>query len=177
MNIKITDKELEATDAIQNYIEKKMERAVKYFGDDIDVQATIKAEGNNQIAEIHIIANGKRFIAISEKEDLYASIDEDIDILERQMRKFKEKNADKNLKDSIRFTQELEGYDNEVVEDEIVKTTFYSITPMTEEDAKLKLSERPKDMFMAFINSETDKVNVIYKLKDGKNFGLSEPEN
>ena len=47
---------------------------------------------------------------------------------------------------------------------------------MTPEDAKLKLQERPTQMFLTFVNVETGKVNVIHKLKDGKNYGLIEPE-
>ena len=47
---------------------------------------------------------------------------------------------------------------------------------MTAEDAKLKLQERPSQMFFTFVNVETNKVNVIHKLNDGKNFGLIEPE-
>ena len=62
------------------------------------------------------------------------------------------------------------------LEDEIVKTTYYEIKPMMPEDAKLKLQERPKNNFLAFINIETNKVNVIYRLKDGKNYGIVEPE-
>ena len=47
---------------------------------------------------------------------------------------------------------------------------------MTPEYAKLKLQERPTKIFLTFVNVETGKVNVIHKLKDGKNFGLIEPE-
>ena len=62
------------------------------------------------------------------------------------------------------------------VEDEILKVEYYEIKPMTPEDAKLKLQGRPTQMFLAFVNVETSKVNVIHKLKDGKNYGLIEPE-
>ena len=61
-------------------------------------------------------------------------------------------------------------------EDEIIKTLYYEIKPITPEDAKLKLQEKPQDRFLVFVNVETNKVNVIYKLKDGKNYGLVEPE-
>ena len=47
---------------------------------------------------------------------------------------------------------------------------------MTPEDAKLKLEERPSQMFLTFVNQENGKVNVIHRLNDGKNFGLIEPE-
>ena len=46
----------------------------------------------------------------------------------------------------------------------------------TPEDAVLKLQEKPTDRFVTFINSETNKVNVLFKLKDNKNFGLCEPD-
>ena len=68
---------------------------------------------------------------------------------------------------------------NESVSDEgeIIKTIYYSIKPLTAEDAKLILESDPKNKFLPFINVETNNVNVIYKLKDGKNFGILEPEN
>lgn len=50
MNITITGKEIKATDAIKEYIEKKAERLVKYFGDEIDANVTIKTEGSEQVA-------------------------------------------------------------------------------------------------------------------------------
>ena len=65
---------------------------------------------------------------------------------------------------------------NIMTEDEILKVEYYEIKPMTPEDAKLKLEERPSQMFLTFVNQENGKVNVIHRLKDGKNFGLIEPE-
>ena len=62
------------------------------------------------------------------------------------------------------------------VTDEILKTEYYEIKPMTPEDAKLKLQEKPSQLFLTFVNVETGKVNVIHRLKDNKNFGLIEPE-
>ena len=53
---------------------------------------------------------------------------------------------------------------------------YYDIKPLSPEDAKLKLEEKMQDKFLTFINIETGKVNVIYRLKDNKNFGIVEPE-
>ena len=49
-------------------------------------------------------------------------------------------------------------------------------TSQVEELAKLKLQEKPQDRFITFINQDTNKVNVLFKMKDNKNFGLVEPE-
>ena len=63
-----------------------------------------------------------------------------------------------------------------IIENEIIKTIYYDVKPMTPEDAILKLEEKPADRFITFVNSETNKVNVLFKMKDNKNFGLVEPE-
>ena len=175
MNIKITSKELEATEAIKDYIEKKAERLEKYFGEEFDVYATIKTEGSDKVAEISIKAETEEFRAVTAHRDLYASIDKDIDILEGQVRKMKTKKDKQNMTESIRLKEEARTEDREVT-DEIVKVLYYDIKPMTPEDAKLKLEEQPQNRFLAFIDIDTGKTNVIYRLKDNKNFGLVEPE-
>ena len=173
MQIKITGKELKVTEAINDYVERKMERIAKYF-EDAETDVAIRVEKNVQIAEIKVSANGEVFRAVTEDKDLYASIDKDIDILEGQIRKAKTK-KEKMLKDSSLKALETEVPVREVA-DEILKTAYYEIKPMSPEDAKLKLQERPTHTFLTFVNVETGKVNVIHRLKDGKNFGLIEPE-
>ena len=175
MNIKITSKELEATEAIKDYIEKKSERLVKYFGEEFDVYATIKTEGNNKVAEMSIKADTEDFRSVTAHKDLYAAIDKDIDILEGQVRKMKTKKDKQNMTESIRAKQAVNAEDTEVT-NEIVKVLYYDIKPMTPEDAKLKLQEQPQNRFLTFIDIDTGKTNVIYRLKDNKNFGLVEPE-
>ena len=176
MNIKIVGKDLKATDAIKDYIEKKAERLVKYFGEEFDVTATIRTEGGMQVAEMETRTPTDRFRAVTASRDLYASIDKDIDILEGQIRKMKTKKDQQNMTESIRNKEIAREVEEHQVEGEIIKTLYYEIKPLAPEDAKLKLEERPQDRFLAFINIETGKVNVIYRLKDGKNFGLVEPE-
>ena len=173
MQIKITGKELKVTEAINDYVERKMDRVAKYF-EDAEADVVLKVEKTAQIAEIRVSANGEIFRAVTEDKDLYASIDKDIDILEGQIRKFKTK-KEKMMKDASLKNLGIEEKTHEVT-DEILKTEFYEIKPMTPEDAKLKLQEKPSQMFFTFVNVETNRVNVIHKLKDGKNFGLIEPE-
>ena len=173
MEIKMIGKELKITDAIHDYVERKLERIDKYF-ESASADVTLRTEKNAQIAEIVVAANGDVYRAVTEDRDLYASIDKDIDILEGQIRKAKTK-KERMLKDSTLKVLEVAPTKNEVV-DEILKVEFYDIKPMTPEDAKLKLQERPTQLFLTFVNVETGKVNVIHKLKDGKNYGIIEPE-
>lgn len=175
MKIKIIGKELKITEAINDYVEKKLDRIDKYF-EDAEADVTLKAEKNVQTAEICVIANGEKFRAETEDKDLYASIDKDIDILEGQARKVKTKKDKQNMTESIRMKESLKLEEEHEIEGEILKTLYYEIKPLAPEDAKLKLEERPQDKFLTFINLENNKVNVIYRLKDGKNFGIVEPE-
>lgn len=174
MKIKIIGKELKITEAINDYVEKKLERINKYFGE-AEADVTLKTEKNIQKAEICVIANGEKYRAVTEDKDMYASIDKDIDILEGQIRKAKTK-KEKMMKDSSLKTMENSADPVAEIAEEIIKTSYYEIKPITPEDAVLKLQENPTHNFLCFINVETGKVNVIHKLKDGKNYGLVEPE-
>lgn len=175
MNIKVTGKDLEVTDAIKAYVEKKVERLVKYFDDEFDVVATVKSEKTEKVAEIRVSVKGDLYKAVTAHKDLYAAIDKDIDILEGQIRKFKTK-KEKMLRDASSMAKEEMQTKKIEIEDEVIKELYYSIRPMGIDDAKLKLQEKPNDKFLAFINIETGKVNVIYKLNDGKNYGIVVPE-
>ena len=177
MNLNITGKDFELTDSIKNYIEDKVSKLSKYIGDDFDATATLKIEGNEQVAEIRITFAGEVIKAVTASKDLYSSVDKDIDILEGQIRKIKTKKDKQNMTDTIRFQNSQDAQDNDDIEGEIIKTIYYSIKPLTPEDAKLILEEDVKNKFLPFINVDTNQVNVIYKLKDGKNFGILEPEN
>ena len=174
MKIKIVGKELKITEALNDYVEKKLERIDKYF-ENAEADVTLKTEKNEQIAEICVISQGEKYRAVTEDKDLYASIDKDIDILEGQVRKMKTKKDKQNMTESIRAKQAANAEDTEV-SNEIVKVLYYDIKPMTPEDAKLKLQEQPQNRFLAFIDVDTGKTNVIYRLKDNKNYGLVEPE-
>ena len=177
MNIKVTGKDMQVTDAINDYAEKKLERIEKYFeGEDGNVTVTIKAEGNSQVAEIQVNTKVDMFRAVTEHNDLYAAIDKDIDILEGQIRKAKTKRDKMNRDDSLKVKESLFAEEVKPIENEIVKTLYYEIKPMAPEDAKLKLQERPGSNFYTFINVDTGKVNVIFRLKDSKNYGLVEPQ-
>ena len=154
MKINVIGKEMEVTEAINDYVEKKLGRIDKYFDEST--------------------AKGEKYRAATEDKDLYAAIDKDIDILEGQIRKTKTK-KEKMMRDSTLKVLEVETEAPEI-KNEIVKTSYYEIKPITPEDAVLELQEKPTHTFLTFINVETGKVNVIHKLKDGKNYGLVEPE-
>ena len=175
MNLTITGKELKVTEAIKEYVEKKLTRIEKYFEEsNMDVNVTIKNEKTAQVAEIYVSVNGNIYKASSDEKDLYASIDKDIDILEGQIRKTKAK-REKMQKDASIKQMSFAGEEAKLVENEIVKVLHYDIRPISLEDAQMKLEENRNMLFLPFVNVDTGKVNVIYK-KENNNYGLVEPE-
>jgi len=177
MNIVIIGKELKATEAIKEYVEKKLERIERYFeGSEIDVSVKIKTERAYQIAEMQVTVKGETLRAVTETKDLYASIDKDIDILEGQIRKVKTKKERINKDESIRLKESASFEGIPALENEVIKTLYYDIKPISVEDAKLKLEEKTGNIFLTFVNVDTGKVNVLFKLKDSENYGIVEPE-
>ena len=177
MNIVITGKELKATEAIKEYVEKKLERIKRYFeGEEINASVTIKSQREMQIAEMQVSVKGYSIRAVTETKDLYASIDKDIDILEGQIRKIKTKKEKMNKDESIRLKESASLEGTSIVENEVIKTLYYDIKPISVEDAKLKLEEKLGNIFLTFVNIDTGKVNVLFKLKDSENYGIIEPE-
>ena len=176
MKYNIRGDKLEITDAINNYVESKLDRLNKYFKeDDILANVLLRVRGNSQIIEVTIPTD--KFILRSEEEDkdLYAAIDLVTDKLERQIRKNKtrlnKQNSNNNLKE-FNFDYEMTS-DEESNEDEIiVKRKNIEMKPMDEEEAILEMNLLGHEFFV-YKDMHTNKICVLYKRKDG-NYGLIE---
>ena len=176
MKYNIRGDKLEVTDAINNYVESKLDRLNKYFKDeDILANVLLRVRGNSQIIEVTIPTD--KFILRSEEEDkdLYAAIDLVTDKLERQIRKNKTRlnrqNNDNALKE-FNFDYEIAS-DEETNEDEvIVKRKNIEMKPMDEEEAILEMNLLGHEFFV-FKDMHPNQVCVLYKRKDG-NYGLIE---
>ena len=111
--------------------------------EEVDVTVTIKKENaTSEIAEMYVTVKGMSYKAVTEDKDLYASIDKDIDILEGQIRKVKTKKERINKDESIRLKANASFEGIPLLENEVIKTLYYDIKPISVEDAKLKLNER-----------------------------------
>ena len=175
MKYNIRGDKLEITDAINNYVESKLDRLNKYFKEkDILANVLLRVRGNSQIIEVTIPTD--KFILRSEEEDkdLYAAIDIVTDKLERQIRKNKTRlnrqNTDNKYKE-FNFDYETTTEDEEQ-EEIIVKRKNVEMKPMDEEEAILQMDLLGHEFFV-YKDIHTNKVCVLYKRKDG-NYGLIE---
>lgn len=178
MKIIFKGKHIEVTDAMRNYIEKRLNKIERHFDHILEVIVTLSVEKNRQIVEATLQASRALIRAEEETDDMYASIDKVADKLERQIRKYKEKYFQKPHPGSERKGLVNEGVNIEDSEPDkiakIVKTKRFAIKPMSVEEAAMQMDLLGHNFFV-FANDNTNKVNVLYKRKDG-NFGLIEPE-
>lgn len=176
MKYNIRGDKLEVTDAINDYVESKLDRLNKYFKEeDILANVLLRVRGNSQIIEVTIPTD--KFILRGEEEDkdLYAAIDLVSDKLERQIRKNKTRlnrqNLDNKYKD-FNFDYELTE-EEETNEDEIiVKRKNIEMKPMDEEEAIIEMNLLGHNFFV-YKDMHTNNTCVLYKRKDG-NYGLIE---
>lgn len=177
MKINITGKNMEITDALRDVTYKKLGKLDKYFQSDVEANITYSVEKNRQIIEVTINLPGTILRAEESSDDMYASIDKAVDVLERQIRKYKTKLQKRYQNgETIRFEniQPLPQESQDTNKPKIVKTKKFAMKPMNTEEAILQMELLRHNFFM-FMNAETDEVNVIYKRKDG-NYGLIEPK-
>lgn len=176
MKYNIRGDKLVVTDAINNYVESKLDRLNKYFKeDDILANVLLKVRGNSQIIEVTIPTD--KFILRSEEEDknLYAAIDLVTDKLERQIRKNKtrlnKQNTDNKYKE-FNFDYEITTEEETNEEEQIVKRKNIEMKPMDEEEAILEMNLLGHEFFV-YKDMHTNNICVLYRRKDG-NYGLIE---
>jgi putative sigma-54 modulation protein len=178
MKIIIRGKHIEITDAIRNYVEKRLSKVDKYFDHILEVIVTLSVEKNRQIVEVTLQAKRALIRAELETDDMYTSIDKVVDKLERQIKKYKEKYIKKpspNIERKELIREEANIKDSKSDNDiKIVRSKKFAIKPMSVEEAAMQMDLLGHNFFV-FANDNTNKVNVLYKRKDG-NFGLIEPE-
>ena len=176
MKYNIRGDKLEVTDAIESYVESKLDRLNKYFKeDDILANVLLRVRGNSQKIEVTIPTD--KFILRSEEEDkdLYAAIDLVTDKLERQIRKNKtrlnKQNIDNKYKE-LNFDYNLDTEEETSMDEVIIKRKKLEMKPMDEEEAILEMNLLGHDFFV-YKDMHTNNISVLYKRKDG-NYGLIE---
>lgn len=174
MRFTITGRNIEVTEGLREAIEDKLGKLDRYFNPETEVIVTLSVQKERQNIEITIPVKGNIIRAEESSSDMYVSIDLVEEIIERQLKKYKNKLIDKKqsaLAFSQAFMDEEYETDDEI---KIVKTKKFAVKPMDPEEACFQM-ELLGHSFYVFLNSDTDEVNVVYKRK-GNTYGLIEPE-
>ena len=174
MNLVISGKNLDITEGLRSAIEEKIGKLERYFTDTTEVHVTLSTEKNRQKIEITIPMKGSIIRAEEVSSDMYVSIDLVEEVIERQLRKYKNKLIDKEQNAAHLSQSFIEADDFEDEDIQIIRSKKFAMKPMDPEEACVQM-ELIGHNFFVFRNSETDEVNVVYKRK-GNTYGLIEPE-
>lgn len=176
MNFIISGKNIEVTQGLKDSVISKLGKLERYFTPDTEIIVTLSVEKDRQKIEVTIPVKGDIIRSEQTSTDMYVSIDLVEEVIERQLRKYKNKLIARHQEGSA-FKQEF--FEEEPAIDsndeiQIVRTKKFGIKPMFPEDACVQMELLGHDFFV-FSNAETEEVNVVYKRKNGT-FGLIEPE-
>ena len=174
MKFIISGKNITVSQGLRTAVEDKLGKLERYFTPDTEVIVTLSVEKERQKIEVTIPVKGNIIRSEQVSNDMYVSIDLVEEVIERQLRKYKNKIVDKQQA-AANFQKEYIDKDYEE-EDEvkIIRTKKFGIKPMYPEDACVQM-ELLGHNFFVFYTAETDQVNVVYKRK-GNTYGLIEPE-
>lgn len=174
----------ELTEAISDYVKKRLARLEKYLNADDQYVVRVKLSSHKPKhtfqAEVTVQIADYVIRAEDTEADLYEAIDAVTDKLDRQIKKYKTKITKSTRKGSFKQLDVPDSADNQTdaVEDDelpIVRKKTVELKPMVPEEAVLQMELLGHDFFI-FINAENDLPAVVYKRKDGQ-YALLDTDN
>ncbi len=174
MRFIITGRNIDVTEGLKSAVEEKLGKLDRFFAPETEVHVTLSVEKERQKIEVTIPVKGNVIRSEQVSSDMYVSIDLVEEIIERQLKRYKNRIVDKQHNSAV-FAPEYVEKDYDDNEDvKIIRTKKFGIKPMDPEEACVQMELLGHD-FYVFFNAETEEVNVVYKRK-GNTYGLIEPE-
>jgi putative sigma-54 modulation protein len=177
MQTSVTFKNIEPSEHLKSYVGDKLNRFDKYLYNPAEANVVLSVEKFRHMAEINISGDRLNINGKEETDDMYSAIDMVLDKLEKQIKKNKQKIREHRT-GSKSWTQNMINEDAAFTEDEDtggIRVRNIEYKPMDVEEAVMQMG-LVNDNFLVFTNARTDKVNVLYRRKDG-DYGLIQPSN
>jgi len=180
MKMTLTARNMSITPGIEERVQKKTARMGRYLLPDTEMQIKMRKDKDDmRIVEI-TVPMGNGVLLRSEAaaaSNLFLAIDDALAKIEKQIHRHRTKLGKRIREDAFNINEEPEFIEEDTQEDggpQIVRHKTFPMRPMSIEDAAIQM-EMLGHSFFAFVNIDTDKINVLYQRKDG-NLGLLEPE-
>ena len=184
MDLIIHGRNVDVTDWIEEYVDKKVGRLERYLPTVNEARVelthnTTRAAADRYTSQITIWSNGQILRAEESTSDIFASIDASADKMARQIRRFKGRRYDNKKRISVSALSEAEVaatmIEDEAEEEEasIIRRKEFLLQPMNEEEAMDQMQLLGHDFFI-YYDLDADGVNVLYRRRDGQ-LGLLQP--
>jgi putative sigma-54 modulation protein len=179
MDIIVTFRHMEPTESLKTYAEDKLSKIKKYLDFPIEAHVVLAVEKFRHMADVTLSVNGTRIKGVEETEDMYSAIDQVMDKIEKQVKRYRSKIRNRRTEnrkgEEAQVTEEAEEVIDLSLEGPSIEVEKMVAKPIDLEEAAMQLELSQQD-FLVFRNSRSMEINVIYKRKDG-NLGLIEPSN
>ena len=177
MNIAFAFKNFEPSDHLKRYAKRRFEKLGRFLpkSENVEISVNLAVDKFRHKADVQLAADNLNLSAVEQSEDMYATVDLVLDKLEAQLKKQVEKMKEKRRGGR---SQPLDVFSYNTVgegrERTIVGTDNFAPKPLHIDEAALQLESRNEDEFLVFLNAELQRVNVIYRRKNG-DFGVIDP--
>lgn len=177
MKVNVYTRKITVEDEKKEMIVKKVSKLGKFFDDSAEANVVISEQKDRKIVEVTISASDMIYRAEERDEEIYNAVDENIEAIERQIRKNKTRLA-RRLRQGLDITAPetffVDASDNADSDIRIVRTKTHHVKPMSPEEAVLQMNLVGHE-FYVFLNSETEATAIVYKRKQG-DYGLIDVE-
>jgi putative sigma-54 modulation protein len=185
LEVEINGRNMELTDRIQEYVDKRVAKLDRYLSGieearvDLAYVKSARSASDRQVAQITVRGRGMILRSEERADDIFAAIDAALDKLQRQIERYKGKRhrGRGDGRSAAGVVVEPAGVEEEAEETEpaIVRRKHFVLTPMDEMEAMEQMTLLGHENFFVFYNASTNAINVLYRRRDG-NYGLIEPE-
>jgi putative sigma-54 modulation protein len=177
MQIEYTGRQIDVTPDLRQYTEERLNKVARLLRDRCNLHVILTTERHRRIAEVTLKFRDHSLVGIGQTADLRSSINDALDKVEKQvLRLLDRKRARKRRPKptSAILLNVLAPERSDHLEREALETERIAIKPLSVEEA-IESKELVQRGAVVFRNSETERVNVIYRRTDGK-LALIEPE-
>jgi len=181
MKCSVTFRHMKPSDAVRRYAEERVDKVTRLIDREVEAQVTLSLESHLQVAHIELVTDGSLHIrGVDKSPDLYASIDAAVDRILRQVKRYRSKirshrpeaSPGRELPYHVLAVEPVPDEEDETKTPQIVRQETVIARTIGVDDAVMQMDLMDTD-FLVFTNSESQRVNVIYRLPDGQ-YGLIE---
>jgi putative sigma-54 modulation protein len=183
LSVAIYPKNMELTDRISEYVTKKISKLDRFLNDidetrvDLDYQKSARNPSDRQVAQITIRGRGYILRTEERSDDIFTAVDQALEKMQRQIERFKGKRA-RGRGDGTPASELAAETPAPVEETEpqpvIARRKTFSLVPMDEMEAIEQMIQLGHENFFVFFNAGSNKINVLYRRRDGT-YGLIDP--
>jgi putative sigma-54 modulation protein len=182
MSVDITGRHIEITEPLRKFTTDRLERLRGIMDEILEVHFILTVEKHQRhIAELNIKTRRDFYHGEEITTDMYTSIAAVVDKVEKQILRDKQRNVARKRHNNNKGAEVITTTSVVEVEEvlgerlpRIIRSNEVAAKPMSVDDAAIQIGDSDRE-FLVFRNADTERLNVVYKRKDG-NIGWIEPE-